>query len=136
MSDVPIMLYDGVCNLCNSSVRFVLKRDTKNIFCFAAIQSHVATELLSGFGVTAQLDTIYLVLDGKLYDRSSAALRIAAKLRFPWRLLAIFLIVPKPLRDAVYNWIGRNRYRWFGRTESCQIPHQDVRKYFLDLSED
>ncbi|WP_417451083.1 thiol-disulfide oxidoreductase DCC family protein [Kordiimonas sp.] len=136
MSEAPVMLYDGVCNLCNDSVRFVLARDTDNKLRFASIQSTVAARLLAGFGVQSKLDTIYLIADGKLHDRSSAALRICGYLGFPWRLMTVFLILPKPLRDAVYNCIGRNRYRWFGRTDACQIPTESVRKYFLDLSED
>jgi predicted DCC family thiol-disulfide oxidoreductase YuxK len=132
----PIMLYDGVCNLCNSSVRFVLKRDKAGIFRFAALQSAKACELLEPYGTKVGLDTIYLIENGRLYDRSSAALRIMRRLRFPWPLMTIFLVVPKPLRDIVYNWIGRNRYRWFGHTDACQIPDAAVQNRFLDQSED
>ena len=132
----PVMLYDGVCNLCNDSVHFVLRRDKAAIFRFAALQSGIARELLAPFDIRPELDTIYLIEEGKLYDRSSAALRIMQRLRFPWPLMAVFLIVPKPLRDAVYGWVGRNRYRWFGQTEACQIPDQNVRNRFLDQSED
>ena len=132
----PILFYDGVCNLCNGSVRFVLKRDRKQIFRFAALQSGYARDALARLGVTPELDTIYLLDGGLLYDRSSAALRIARQLRFPWPMMTVFLIVPKPLRDAVYNWVGRNRYRWFGRTDTCQIPDVDARNRFLDQSED
>ena len=132
----PIMLYDGVCNLCNSSVRFVLKRDKAGEFRFVALQSARAAQLLAPFDVAVKMDTIYLIMDGKLYDRSSAALRIMRRLAFPWPLMAVFLAVPKPLRDAVYNWIGRNRYRWFGRTDTCQLPDKTLRARFLDQSED
>ena len=132
----PILFYDGVCNLCNGTVRFVLKRDSKQIFRFAALQSDYARSTLARLDVTPELDTIYLLKGGMLYDRSGAALRIARQLRFPWPMMTVFLIVPKPLRDAVYNWVGRNRYRWFGRTDTCQIPDVDARNRFLDQSED
>lgn len=132
----PILFYDGVCNLCNGTVRFVLTRDSKQVFRFAALQSDYARDALTRLGVNPELDTIYLLKDGVLHDRSSAALRIASQLRFPWPTMAVFLIVPKPLRDAVYNWVGRNRYRWFGRTDTCQIPDTDARDRFLDQSED
>ena len=142
MTEAPIMLYDGVCNLCNGSVQFVLKRDRHHVLRFCALQSATAPRLLADFETptfqagAGALDTIYLLDKGRLYDRSSAALRIAWKLKFPWPLLAMFLIVPKPLRDAVYNWVGRNRYRWFGRSETCQIPDAAARQYFLDHSAD
>lgn len=132
----PIMLYDGVCNLCNSSVRFVLKRDKAGVFRFAALQSAKAKQLLAPYEMGIGLDTIYLIEDGRVYDRSSAALRIMRRLRFPWPLMAVFLIVPKPLRDAVYNWVGRNRYRWFGRSNTCQVPDAKVQNRFLDQCED
>ncbi|WP_020399533.1 thiol-disulfide oxidoreductase DCC family protein [Kordiimonas gwangyangensis] len=132
----PILFYDGVCNLCNGTVRFVLTRDSKQVFRFAALQSDYARDALTRLGVNPELDTIYLLKDGVLHDRSSAALRIASQLRFPWPTMAVFLIVPKPLRDTVYNWVGRNRYRWFGRTDTCQIPDTDARNRFLDQSED
>jgi predicted DCC family thiol-disulfide oxidoreductase YuxK len=127
----PILFYDGVCNLCNGTVRFVLKRDRKQAFRFAALQSDYACDALARFGVTPELDTIYLLDGGVLYGRSSAALRIARQLRFPWPLMTVFLIVPKPIRDGVYNWVGRNRYRWFGRTDACQIPDANARNRFL-----
>ncbi|WP_417464716.1 thiol-disulfide oxidoreductase DCC family protein [Kordiimonas sp.] len=136
MSDNPVMLYDGVCNLCNESVRFVLKRDKKHRFRFAALQSKAAQELLAAHNVTIQMDTIYLLMNGQLYDRSSAALRIMGRLSALWPLIAVFLIIPKPVRDWVYNKVGTNRYRLFGRTDECQIPDKSVRRYFLDLDQD
>lgn len=136
MNDNPVMLYDGVCNLCNRSVRFVLERDSRHLFRFASLQSKEAQAILSRYGVTIQMDTIYLVQDGELHDRSSAALRIMAKLSAPWPLMAVFLVIPKPLRDWVYNIVGKNRYRLFGRTDACQLPDEAVRRYFLDLDQD
>ncbi len=130
----PIMLYDGVCNLCNGTVRFILRRDREGMFRFAAMQSRVAEEILAGFDKKWEGDTFYLVLEGKLYDRSSAMLRIMKRLRFPWPLMSVFLLVPKPLRDMVYNCVARNRYRWFGRTDACQIPDKDILNRFLDLT--
>ena len=131
-----VMLYDGVCNLCNGSVAFVLKRDRSHLFRFASLQSDVAHHMLDHFGIVAQLDTIYLIEGNRVYDRSSAALRMLQRLGFPWAGMALFLLVPKPLRDAGYNFIGRRRYRWFGHADHCQRPTPDVRKYFLDQGDD
>ncbi|MCJ9427866.1 DCC1-like thiol-disulfide oxidoreductase family protein [Kordiimonas sp. A6E486] len=129
----PLMLYDGVCNLCNGMVRFILKRDRRALFRFASVQSDYAAQALMRFGKVWEGDTFYLILDGRLYDRSSAALRILARLSFPWPMMAVFLIVPKPLRDWVYGLVAKNRYRLFGRTETCQMPDKSVRDRFLDL---
>ncbi|TNE61184.1 MAG: DUF393 domain-containing protein [Alphaproteobacteria bacterium] len=128
------MLYDGVCNLCNGMVRFIIRRDRHALFRFAAVQSDYAAAVLARFGKVWQDDTFYLLLDGRLHDRSSAALRIMARLRFPWPMMAVFLLVPKPLRDWVYNLVARNRYRLFGRTDACQIPDKSVLERFLDLN--
>ncbi|WP_417460576.1 thiol-disulfide oxidoreductase DCC family protein [Kordiimonas sp.] len=136
MSDNPVMLYDGVCNLCNRSVRFVLKRDKAHRFRFASLQSSEAQAILAVHGVTIEMDTIYLVMDGKLYDRSSAVLRIMAKLSALWPLMVVFLVIPKSVRDWIYNKVGENRYRLFGRTDTCQLPDKDVRQYFLDINRD
>lgn len=136
MSDNPVMLYDGVCNLCNRSVRFVLKRDKAHRFRFASLQSKEAQAMLAAHGVTIEMDTIYLIMEGKLYDRSSAALRIMAKLSALWPLMVVFLAIPKLVRDWIYNKVGENRYWLFGRTDTCQLPDKDVRQYFLDINQD
>lgn len=131
--DSSIILFDGVCNLCNASVLFVIDRDPQGRFSFAPLQGERGRELLAGHGRPAdRLDTIMLLEDGRLYERSGAALRIARRLSGLWPLLTVFLVVPAPLRDAVYSFIARRRYRWFGRTDQCRIPTPDLRDRFLD----
>jgi predicted DCC family thiol-disulfide oxidoreductase YuxK len=125
----PVILFDGVCNLCTGSVRFVIARDARARFRFASLQSAVAEKLLGG---RDQLDSVVLVEGGKVYRKSTAALRIARRLDGAWPLLAALLVVPRPLRDAVYDWIGRRRYRMFGKREACWIPHASVAERFLD----
>lgn len=128
----PIILFDGVCNLCNASVQFVIRHDPQARFKFAALQSATAEKLLQNCAVDrASLDSVILVEDGHVYIESDAALRIARKLSGGWSLLAGFSIVPRPIRDAVYRLIARNRYRWFGKQESCMMPTPDLRARFL-----
>lgn len=121
-----IVLFDGVCNLCNHSVRFVIERDPESYFRFASLQSDVAVELLSRYGrapVSAPPDSIVLIENGRVFESSTAALRIARRLRGAWKFLYFFIVIPRPIRDAVYRWIARNRYRWFGtREDVCLVP--------------
>ncbi len=130
----PILLFDGVCNLCTGSVRFVIQRDAGKQFRFASLQSSIAKELLGTDGDEAaeNPESIVLIDDDGIWHRSTAALRIAGRLSGLWSLLQVFMIVPRPLRDCVYDFIGRRRYRWFGRTEACWVPEQDVSDRFLD----
>jgi predicted DCC family thiol-disulfide oxidoreductase YuxK len=127
-----IVLFDGVCNLCNGTVDFVIERDPRAYFRFAAIQSEPAQPLLRQCRLPSRfLDNIVLVEDGSCYAGSTAALRIVRHLRAPWPLLYTLVVVPRPLRDAVYFWIARNRYRWFGRRDSCRMPDPEVASRFL-----
>lgn len=132
-SDNAIVLFDGVCNFCNSSINFIIKRDKKGYFKFAPLQSEIAQKLV-GDKTESMPESVILIENGKTYDRSSAALRIAKKLDGLWPVLFVFIILPKPLRDTVYNLIGRNRYKWFGKTEACMIPTPEVRSRFLDTN--
>ena len=129
----PIVLFDGVCNLCNASVNFIIDRDPHDRFRFAALQSERGVALLAEHGhtVSAEPDSIVLVEGGRIFERSTAALRIARHLRGAWKLLYGFMIVPRPLRDLVYRFIARHRYRWFGRTEACRVPTPELRARFL-----
>jgi len=124
-----VVLFDGVCNLCNAVVRFILARDPEGHFRFASLQSEAARRLL-GDGQTAE--TIVLLEAGKTYTKSTAALRIARGLRFPWPLLYAFVAFPRPLRDLFYDWVARHRYRWFGRRESCMVPTPEVHERFVE----
>ncbi|UAB80560.1 thiol-disulfide oxidoreductase DCC family protein [Marixanthomonas sp. SCSIO 43207] len=127
-----IILFDGVCNLCNSSVTFAIKRDKNDIFRFAALQSEIGMQLISKFKIdTSQTDSIILVEGNKYYEKSSAALHIAKHLSGGWPLLYGFIILPKFIRNAVYDFIAKNRYKWFGKKESCMIPTPELQAKFL-----
>ena len=132
-SDNAIVLFDGVCNFCNNSINFIIKRDKKGFFKFAPLQSEIAQKLV-GDKTKPMPESVILIDNDKTYDRSSAALRITKRLDGLWPALYIFMIVPKPIRDWVYNLIGRNRYKWFGKTEACMIPTREVRSRFLDTN--
>jgi predicted DCC family thiol-disulfide oxidoreductase YuxK len=124
-----VVLFDGVCNLCNGAVRFILARDPAGRFRFASLQSEAARRLLRDDG---RAETIVLLEAGKTYTKSTAALRIARGLRFPWPLLYALVAVPRPLRDLVYDWVARHRYRWFGKRETCLLPTPEVRGRFVE----
>lgn len=127
-----VVLFDGVCNLCDKSVRFIFRHDPSGYFRFAPLQSETGQKLLAEAGASApDLNSILLIEDGKVYDRSTAALRIARRLSAPFSALWMGMIVPKPLRDFVYKIIAKNRYKWFGQKESCEMPPQGLRERFL-----
>lgn len=127
-----IILFDGVCNLCNGAVTFIIKRDKKDVFKFAALQSEIGQELISKFKIdTSKLDSIILIDGEKHYEKSSAALRIAKYLSGAYPLLFGFMVVPKFIRNAVYDYIAKNRYKWFGKKESCMIPTAELKSKFL-----
>jgi predicted DCC family thiol-disulfide oxidoreductase YuxK len=131
--DGPILLFDGVCNLCTGSVRFVIARDSRKRFRFASLQSAAAQELLGGRGGEDDpLDSMVLLVGGRAYRKSSAALEAARRLDGLWPLLGVLLAIPRPLRDAAYDWIGRRRYRMFGKRETCWTPQPEHAGRFLD----
>ena len=127
-----MILFDGVCNLCNGAVQFVIERDPAARFGFAALQSPVAARLTASSRIGDRLDSIVLVEDGRVWTQSTAALRIARRLRFPWPATYAMIVVPPPLRDWIYNLVARNRYRWFGKRETCMVPTPALRARFLD----
>ncbi|WP_111707864.1 thiol-disulfide oxidoreductase DCC family protein [Lutibacter citreus] len=129
-----IILFDGVCNLCNSSVNFIIKNDEKAYFLFASLQSDVAKEILLHHNSNKiNFDTIILVENNKIFYKSTAALRIIKRLDGPIKILYFLIIVPPFIRDSVYNFIAKNRYKWYGKKESCVIPTDNYKKRFLDL---
>ncbi len=131
MFNKPIIFFDGVCNLCNASVQFVIAQDRKDQFSFSAIQGELAKAVLPKFNVDpGKLNTVLLLEKGKLYTKSSAALRIAKKLSGGWPLLYGFIIIPKFIRDWFYNLIAKNRYKWWGKEESCWVPTQGLKSKF------
>lgn len=132
MKGKSIVLIDGVCHLCQGVVRFIIPRDPKARFLFAPLQSEVGAKLLSEAGLeSGQLNTVILLENGKYYTESAAVLRIARKLRFPWPSAYICILVPRPLRDTLYRFVARNRYRWFGRDEQCMLPTPEIQRRFL-----
>ncbi|RMA64256.1 thiol-disulfide oxidoreductase DCC family protein [Ulvibacter antarcticus] len=127
-----IILFDGVCNLCNSTIVRIIKNDNKDIFRFTPLQSAVGMVMITEHGIdTSDTDSVILIDNGKAYIKSTAALRIARKLSGGYSLLYGFMIFPKFIRDAVYNFIAKNRYKWFGKKESCMIPTPELKKKFL-----
>ena len=127
-----VLLFDGVCNLCNSSVRFFIRRDPRKNLRFASLQSATGQRILKESGVpTDHLASIVIVERGRVHLHSSAILRACGHLRFPWPAVEVFLVIPCFLRDWVYRWIARNRYRWFGATEDCLTPRPEDADRFI-----
>jgi predicted DCC family thiol-disulfide oxidoreductase YuxK len=137
--DRPIVLFDGVCNLCNASVRWIIARDRAAQFRFASLQSRAAREALAaaggGGGEGQQPDSVVLIDGDGVHVRSDAALRIARRLGPPYSLLAVGRFVPRFVRDLGYRVIARYRYRWFGRSETCAVPDPELASRFLDADE-
>ena len=132
MSDSPILLFDGVCNLCNGLVRFVLKHERGPTMRFASLQSDEGRAVLERFGHPPDaLDTVVLVESGHAYTKSDAALRAARYLRAPWSWVRCLRVVPRPIRDWVYDRVAQNRYRWFGRRDACSVPTPETAARFL-----
>jgi predicted DCC family thiol-disulfide oxidoreductase YuxK len=130
--DHTIVLFDGVCNLCNAAVNFLIDHDPEGRFKFGALQSEAVEPLLERQGLKADyLDSFVLIDDEQVYRRSDAALRIAWRLGGPWRLIYPLLLLPRPLRDAAYNWIAENRYRWFGKQDACRLPTPELKARFI-----
>lgn len=128
----PVVLFDGVCNLCNRSVRFIIKRDPEGVFRFAHLQSEAGVRLLEQFGLpTGDYDTFILIDSGRYYVRSEAALRVARRLGGWWGMLYALMAVPAPFRDWVYSYVAGNRYKWFGRTDECMAPGPGIEERFL-----
>lgn len=127
-----ILLFDGVCNLCNASVQWILLRDKKRVFKFAALQSETGEKLLQQFGRTpGSLDTATLVSGNRIFLRSDAALEICRQLGGIYSLAVVFKIIPRFIRNTVYNWIARNRYRWYGKQEQCMLPRPEWKDRFV-----
>lgn len=129
----PIIFFDGVCNLCNSSVDRVIRWDKKSVFRFASLQSKKAEELLQPFNLNLKdPGSIVYYHKGKIRQKSNAVLSILLKLGLPFSLLYVFKITPRFLRNYVYDVIARNRYKWFGVKETCRIPTEEEKALFID----
>ena len=135
MNNIPakIILFDGVCNFCNYWVNFIINRDERSIFKFTALQSKTGQEILTSLNLnTTDFDTFVLVDGSDHFTKSTAALRIAKELDFPFNIVYYFIIIPKPIRDIFYSAIAKNRYKFFGRRNSCRIPTEEEKNRFLD----
>lgn len=127
-----IILFDGICNLCSSSVQFIIKRDKKNQFLFGSLQGQTGQQYLRKFGIpSGEFNSFMLVEDDHLYTRSTGVLRMLKQLGGAWSLLYIFIIIPRFIRDALYKLVARNRYKWFGKKEECWIPTPALKAKFL-----
>jgi predicted DCC family thiol-disulfide oxidoreductase YuxK len=128
----PVLYFDGVCNLCNHSVQFVLDHEKDTTLRFASLQSAQAQQVLPGLGIDpADLDSLVLVKDGVAYARSSGALEITRYLKSPWSWATVFLVIPKSIRDFLYKIVANNRYRLFGKKDECMIPTPQLKARFL-----
>lgn len=127
-----LILFDGICNLCNSSVLFIISHDPHAYFSFASLQSDTGQRILSSYGLPrSDFDSFIYVKDGKLYDRSTAALHVLYDLGGLWRIIYVFIIIPRPFRDIVYDFIAKYRYAWFGKRDSCMLPTPELTKRFI-----
>lgn len=132
MSPKPIILFDGICNFCDGAVNFTIKRDKHKKIKFAPLQSEAGRQLLKQYGLPErEMKSFLFIENGKVYDRSTAALRVSRYLTGLWPLLYGFIVVPSFIRNAVYDFIAKNRYKWFGQKDECMIPTPDVRARFL-----
>jgi len=132
MDKKPIILFDGVCNLCNKAVQTVIKHDPQGKFLFASLQSGEGQKLLQQFQLPVNNFTSFvLIQSGNVYTKSTGALKVAKQINGWWQLLYIFIVVPKFIRDPVYNWIANNRYKWFGKKDECMIPATELKARFL-----
>jgi len=120
-STKPVILFDGICNLCNRSVDFVLKRDNKKQFRFVSLQSEEGRKMVEDFQIPEDTDAVILIKSKQVYLESDAAIEIARMLSAPWKWATVLKVIPLKLRDGIYRWIARNRYRWFGKRKTCRV---------------
>ena len=132
VSSSPIILFDGICNLCNRSVQFIIKHDKEKVYRFAAFQSKAGQKLLQQYNLPLKQSSSFLLIENnKAYSQSTAALKVAKNLSGLVKLAVVFNIVPAGIRNIVYNFVARNRYQWFGKKRSCMVPTQDLKARFL-----
>jgi predicted DCC family thiol-disulfide oxidoreductase YuxK len=130
----PIILFDGICNFCNAGINFIIRQDKKRVFRFAALQSEAGQQLLRRHGLpTEGFESFILLQDGKVYQKSDAGLKVYGALPWYWKWTQLGWLAPKFLRDAAYDFVARNRYKWFGKKESCTVPTPELRSRFLPL---
>lgn len=127
-----IVLFDGICNYCSAMVNFAIRNDKKRLLKFAALQSEAGKRLRENYRISSDIDSVIFIENNQIYTYSDAAIRIAKYLRWPARALYTFIIIPKFIRQPVYKWIAKNRYKWFGKREECMMPTQEFKERFLD----
>jgi len=129
----PVIFFDGICNLCNASVQFAIKRDSKKVFRYTALQGVFAQSVLPEYNIDlTKINSILLLEDNRIYTKSSAALRVAKKLDGLWPLLYGLIIIPKFIRDWFYDIVAKNRYKWWGKQEFCWVPTPELKSRFYD----
>lgn len=126
-----IILFDGVCNFCNGSVNFLIKRDSKGIFKYAPLQSEIGQNIIAKYNIPETVDSIILLKENNIYIKSNAVIEIIKELKWYWKMLIIVKILPKKFRDLLYDLIANNRYKWFGKMDSCMIPDENVKSRFI-----
>jgi len=127
-----IILFDGVCNLCNRSVQFILKRDPNEQFKFTSLQSETGQNLLRKHALKPDMKSVILIENDQIFLKSTAALRIAGRMKGLWKLAGVLYIIPRPIRDFIYQWVAKNRYKWFGKADSCMLPRPEWKNRFLE----
>jgi len=127
-----IILFDGVCNYCNAMINIAIRHDKRGALKFATLQSKTGTQLKEQYHIPSEIDSVIFIENSNVYTYSDAALRIARYLRWPAKALYGFIIIPKFIRQPIYRWIARNRYKWFGKRKECMVPTADVKSRFLD----
>lgn len=133
MEQYPIIFFDGICNFCNGAVNFVIRNERKCEIKFATLQSDIATQLLNKYGIPkGGYQSFFFLENGKVYTSSTAAIKVCRYLKGLWPLMIGFIIVPRFIRDGIYNVISKNRYRWFGKKETCMIPSPELKSKFLN----
>jgi predicted DCC family thiol-disulfide oxidoreductase YuxK len=126
-----IVLFDGECNFCDRSVQFIIKRDPHASYKFASLQSGIGQQFRKDYSIPLHIDSLILLENEHYYVKSTAALRICKRLKGVWKIGGFFLLIPTPIRDLVYDFIAKNRYKWFGKKDACEIPSSEIKKRFL-----
>jgi len=133
MKEHPVILFDGVCKFCNGTINFILQQDKKGIFRFAPLQSEAGSQLLKMFNLDQEeINSFLLIENGKAYKASTAGLKLFSKLPWHWKWTQLFWLVPRFIRDAMYYFIAKRRYKWFGKREHCMVPPPDWKSRFLE----
>lgn len=132
LKDHPIILFDGICNFCNGAVNFLIRQDKQAVFRFAALQSEAGQRLSAEHQIPKEgFESFVLIQSGKAYQKSTAALKVLNSLPWYWKELQVLWIIPRFLRDAIYDLIAKNRYKWFGKKQACMVPTPEIKSRFL-----